>query len=184
MTNDPQIGYGKPPKSTRFQKGQSGNPKGRPRNRHRSIPHDRVLGQMVTVVEDGVESKVTAAEAFLLHLIQQGISGNNSAARLSLDVLEHARALRAKINAKPTDTRVALAGPGVEPELGMLGIVLNKHMTDEARVRCEINPWIVEKALERLDWIGLSEEEQRIVWEATRTPHKVKWPDWWTYRPE
>ena len=36
----------------------------------------------------------------------------------------------------------------------------------------------------RLDWIGLSEEEQRIVWEATRTPRKVKWPEWWTYEPE
>ena len=26
-----EVGYGKPPKATRFKKGQSGNPKGRPR---------------------------------------------------------------------------------------------------------------------------------------------------------
>ena len=28
---DYEIGYGKPPKDTRFRKGQSGNPKGRPK---------------------------------------------------------------------------------------------------------------------------------------------------------
>jgi hypothetical protein len=27
---DYQVGYGKPPRETRFQKGQSGNPRGRP----------------------------------------------------------------------------------------------------------------------------------------------------------
>ena len=28
---DYEVGYGKPPKHTRFKKGQSGNPKGRPK---------------------------------------------------------------------------------------------------------------------------------------------------------
>lgn len=30
-TNEPPVGYGKPPKHTQFQKGQSGNPGGRPK---------------------------------------------------------------------------------------------------------------------------------------------------------
>jgi hypothetical protein len=29
--HDEEVGYGKPPKKTRFKKGQSGNPKGRPK---------------------------------------------------------------------------------------------------------------------------------------------------------
>ena len=28
---DTQVGYGRPPKTTRFKKGQSGNPEGRPK---------------------------------------------------------------------------------------------------------------------------------------------------------
>ena len=81
MSQEESIGYGQPPRSTRFRKGQSGNPRGRPKNRHRDIPYDAVLGQMVTMRENGKERRVTAAEAFLLQLTQKGLTGDRSAAR-------------------------------------------------------------------------------------------------------
>ena len=46
--DDDAIGYRKPPASTRFRKGQSGNPRGRPRGRRNEPPYEAVLGQMVT----------------------------------------------------------------------------------------------------------------------------------------
>ncbi len=34
MGNDYKVGYGKPPAKTKFQKGKSGNPSGRPKRRN------------------------------------------------------------------------------------------------------------------------------------------------------
>ena len=44
--------------------------------------------------------------------------------------------------------------------------------------RMVLEPWIVEAALARLDR-RLTLAEQKIVVAATRTPWKVRWPDWW-----
>ena len=85
------VGYRKPPRATRFTKGQSGNPAGRPRGRHRKAPYETVLGQIVTIREDGTTRRVTGAEAFLLKLTQSGLGGNSAAARDILDVIEQAK---------------------------------------------------------------------------------------------
>src|SRR6202049_5047538 len=85
------VGYRNPPRTTRFPKGRSGNPAGRPRGRHREVPYNAVLGQMVTIREGGVERPVTASEAFLLQLTKRGVEGDGAAARESLAMIEQAR---------------------------------------------------------------------------------------------
>ena len=49
-------------------------------------------------------------------------------------------------------------------------------------VRVVLEPWLVEAALARLPQI-LNPVDQRIIVKATRTPHKVKWPEWWSEHP-
>ncbi|MBI1391926.1 MAG: hypothetical protein GC152_04210 [Alphaproteobacteria bacterium] len=178
---EPQIGYGRPPKSTRFRKGQSGNPRGRQKERHREIPYDTVLGQMVTIREDGRERRVTAAEAFLLQLTQKSLSGDSAAARYSLDAIEAARPSPADNDPYPSKIVLSSIATGADAIIGLLGIAIQRRPTDEARARWELNPWIVEAALARLGDCQLTEDEQREVWNATRTTHKVKWPAWWRY---
>ena len=82
------IGYRKPPRATRFTKGQSGNAGGRPRGRRREAPYETVLGQMVTMRESGIERRVAAAEAFLLQLTKRGLEGDGAAARATLALIE------------------------------------------------------------------------------------------------
>jgi hypothetical protein len=49
--------------------------------------------------------------------------------------------------------------------------------------RIMLEPWLVEAALVRLGDRRLSPEEQAKVVQAVRTPHKVRWPDWWEIKP-
>src|SRR6202049_3589899 len=88
---DIAVGYRKPPRATRFTKGRSGNPPGRPRGRHREAPYESVLGRMVKIREGGAERHVTAAEAFVLQLTKRGLEGDGAAARQSLAMIEQAR---------------------------------------------------------------------------------------------
>ena len=178
MIEEEAIGYKRPPRSTRFQKGKSGNPRGRPRNRRREIPYDHLLGQMVTVREDGRERRVTAAEAFLLQLIKKGLEGDSAAARASLEVLEAARAKRGPMDDIECITRIVLMSFSIGAALKPLGLAIKLHPLDKDKVCWKLQPWIVEAALARLER-RLSIDEQRIVVEATRTPEKMKWPSWW-----
>ena len=173
------VGYKRPPPSTRFVKGRSGNPRGRPKQRHRQIPYDTVLGQMVTIREDGRERRVTAAEAFLLQLTRKGLQGDSSAARASLAAIETARASRSAPGTNEV-IRITIISYGVGCVLRVLGLGIKRYPLDEQKVRWELNPWIIEAALARRGSRRLSEAEQREVVAVSRTPDKVVWPEWWT----
>ncbi|MCW1403982.1 DUF5681 domain-containing protein [Novosphingobium sp. MW5] len=175
------AGYKRPPAASRFAKGRSGNPKGRPRGRHREVPYHSVLGQMVTVREDGRERRVTAAEAFLLQLTRKGLMGDSAAARASLAAIEAARAGRAE-HAAPTIMRVVFVGFGIGCILRTLGLAVKRYPLDEQRVHWLLEPGIVQAALDRFGVRRLSPDEQREVWKVTRAPEKVQWPEWWSER--
>jgi Family of unknown function (DUF5681) len=87
---DTDVGYRRPPATKRFTKGRGGNPAGRPRGRRRQAPYEAVLGRMVTIREDGIERRVTAAKAFLLQLAKRGLEGDSAAVRATLAVLKEA----------------------------------------------------------------------------------------------
>lgn len=174
------VGYKKPPASAQFKKGSSGNPRGRPRNRRREVPYDALLGQMVTIREDGRERRVTAAEAFLLHLTKRGLEGDSAAARASLDAIEAARATSSRNVPMIGGIVIHYVDPGsVGRALDALGMAvkLNRY---SANAYYKLKPWIVQAALERLGDRQLTVEEQQIVLKETHSPDAVQWPEWWS----
>ena len=170
-------GYGKPPLSRQFPKGVSGNPNGRPPGRHNLPPYDAVLGQMVTIKEDGRERQVTAAEAFILLMTKRGLDGDGTAARLSSGAIEAARDARLLSAREPLTIVVKVVAPGsVNSALERLRMA-KKLDRYRPSARMLLEPWFVTAALARPDQRRLSREEQAIVVRAVRTPHKVQWPD-------
>ncbi len=90
---DYTVGYGKPPTHARFQPGQSGNPKGRPKNRETlSTVLDKVLSEKITIRIGNGERRVSLQEAVILRVANNAIAGNMSAARLLISLLTLLRA--------------------------------------------------------------------------------------------
>jgi len=72
-----EVGYGKPPEGTRFKKGASGNPKGRPKGA-RGLKTDlqQELGSRVTVTENGQTKKYTKQQVVVKRLTEKAAKGD------------------------------------------------------------------------------------------------------------
>jgi hypothetical protein len=83
-----EVGYGKPPGHTRFVKGQSGNPNGRPKgSQNLSTILDKVSRERVRVTENGRVRYITKGEAAILQLVNKAVAGDLNAARVLLSWL-------------------------------------------------------------------------------------------------
>lgn len=83
--DDYEVGYGKPPKHTRFKKGRSGNPKGRPKGaKSISTLIEKALSKKITAIEAGQTVIMTKREAFSTGLVNRAIKGDHRAAEAIL----------------------------------------------------------------------------------------------------
>jgi len=77
---DYEIGYGKPPVATRFQRGRSGNPQGRAKgSRNLAQLIERELDQPLTITENGRRRSITKREAVAKQLVNKAVAGDPKA---------------------------------------------------------------------------------------------------------
>ena len=96
-----QVGYGKPPRHSRFKQGEpSANPRGRPRKNMTALLVEG-LNKKVTVTENGRRRKVTLREAITSQLINQSASADLRATKMLLDLIKDAERQTAAAAAAP-----------------------------------------------------------------------------------
>lgn len=77
MAEKYEIGYGKPPKDSQFQSGQSGNKMGRPKgSKNVYTLLNEILNQTIPVREGGKTIKISKKVAMLMQLTNEAIKGN------------------------------------------------------------------------------------------------------------
>lgn len=77
LPRDYEVGYAKPPKKTRFRKGQSGNSAGR----SKGVPNlatalDRALKEKVVVIEGGQRRVISKMELMVVNMLNKAALGD------------------------------------------------------------------------------------------------------------
>ena len=86
---DYEVGYGKPPRDTRFKRGQSGNPRGRPPGaKNLSTLLNEALNELVVVTENGGRKRISKRRAAFKQLVNDAAKGEWRALKLLVDILQ------------------------------------------------------------------------------------------------
>jgi len=85
---DHEVGYGKPPWHSRFVKGQSGNPRGRPPGaKNLKTLLSKALNELVVVTENGGQRKISKREAIVTQLVNRSAQADLKAIQILLAML-------------------------------------------------------------------------------------------------
>ena len=92
LSKDYEVGYCKPPKEHQFQKGQSGNPKGRPKSRKPdTIDISELLNEPVRVRTGEVAKRMSPFEVSTRNLANRALEGDLGAIKKFIKLCEEYR---------------------------------------------------------------------------------------------
>jgi hypothetical protein len=169
-----RVGPGRPPAASRFRKGESGNPKGRPRSRpgRSASAFDIVIDRLLTVTQNGIARELTVEEALQHKTYQDAIAGNRAARREVLKMI----AKREKwLAAKAPKHRSELLIEPKDPDNANEALIL-LGIAEPSRWSLRLQPWAVQAALSRRGRRRLSAEDISEIKRCTRDPETLRWP--------
>jgi Family of unknown function (DUF5681) len=104
QSRDYDVGYGRPPRHTRFQKGRSGNPRGRPRGaKNLSTLLNEALNERVLVAANRGRRKITKQQAMITQLVNKAAQGDWRAIKILLEIVQ---AIENRMEATSPETAV------------------------------------------------------------------------------
>lgn len=138
-------------RDTRFKSGQSGNPKGRPKQRRPNISaFDIIFDRTLTVTQNGKQRELTIDEALQLQTYQAALKGSRMAIRKVLKMIEKREAALTKTNEPaPAPASIELQHPAdnANQALRLLGIADDDP--DFGGKRMKVHAWATQAALSR-----------------------------------
>jgi len=169
--------------ATRFAKGQSGNPNGRPRRRLSQTvsAFDILLNRTLTITQAGVTRTMTVDEALQHKIYEQAVAGKRMAVRALLRMIaRREKALAAKA---PPTAPIRVLCERQDPAnaydaLLILGIAIpDPGWTEPQReTRLLLLPWAVQAALSRGARRSIGKEEVAAINRCTHQHENLKWP--------
>jgi hypothetical protein len=111
------VGYGRPPKRTQWQKGQCGNPKRIRKRTPKLVVEmiDEFFASQFDIVEQGVSRRVSAFEAIAMQLWARATAGSKRAINVLLQYQAFAARRRGNMGGEPIIEIVREGADGGEP---------------------------------------------------------------------
>jgi hypothetical protein len=169
--------------ATRFKRGQSGNPKGRPR-KSKPPPSSpfAILDELLTVHEPDSVGELPLEDAMLIKTYQLAITGSRRAGKKLVKMILEREKLRFKsraLQAPRITSKLERDPENALDALEILGIAsreANASVGDSRNGYLRLERWAVEAALRRRNFEELSSSDKQFIRRWTRDSEAVKWP--------
>jgi hypothetical protein len=168
--------------SGRWQKGQSGNPAGRPRKRRPHISaFDIIFDKSLTVTQNGVERDLTVDEALQMQTYQVALKGKRMAIRQVLKMIEKREAALSASMPPPQKIKIEHEFDSDNANEAMLLLGIAEYGPPmggggPATRQLKLAQWAAQAAISRPGRRGLTDKEVEDLKRDVIDCDKLKWP--------